>query len=401
MLVNRTIDDEYGDLYTGLLPDYSPINDWTLGTACHGCGIGATDSPTAQSKIIDVTRVYNGTWHDTTYHFGESERNVTVSFTGRAVYVFNLIVNTVPSVSTFTALDFCLDGSFVGTYAHWPNNSTEVEYDVPVYVNTTLVDGPHTLVISTAASIVSLILFDYIIYTIEEDEKPTTQSDSPDVTQTNANGPSTGVLSFEVSTPTELTSHTSTPNTTLAITSNSSHSVASVPTQTSSRDGASASSTHTALGPIVGSVVGGFVALLLLMLVFRHFKLCRRVPPTALAASKEPLDTSSASDQISQHSVQPEAATTDMPYLVATPPATADRPRSELSPIRPSISSRSLLRGIRRFNTAATLQSAVVALRDEVAMLRADGVGVQRRPDTLPPRYEPPRQAREALKLGA
>ncbi|KAI0333960.1 hypothetical protein GY45DRAFT_1207957, partial [Cubamyces sp. BRFM 1775] len=180
MLINRTIDDEYGDPYTGLLPIYNSIlhRGWTQGATCQGCGINTTGSPTSQAGVVDVTRVHNGTWHDSTYHFGEVQRNVTVSFTGRAVYVFNMIANTIPYVSTVTALDFNLDGAFVDSYYHQPNSSAGIVYDVPVYVNTTLVDGPHTLVMTTAISNVSLVLFDYIIYTAEEDAEPTKQPTS-------------------------------------------------------------------------------------------------------------------------------------------------------------------------------------------------------------------------------
>ncbi|KAH9897641.1 hypothetical protein C8Q73DRAFT_681994 [Cubamyces lactineus] len=395
MLINRTIDDEYNDLYTSLLPDYSPVNGWIQGATCEGCGIGATDSSTSRAKIVDVTRVYNKTWHDSTYLLGELERSITVSFTGRAVYVFKLIANTVPSISTFTALDFYLDDSFVDTYYHRPNRSTGIVYDVPVYVNTTLANGPHTLVISTAARNVSLVLFDYMIYTAEQDERPTQQS-TEETTQISTIGPSTRDISLQPSTPSKSTLQTATHSADPRIASSYSPSVA--PTQASSRDDASGSRARL-VGSIVGDVTGGVVALLLVILFLHFFKRHRRKPSTAPIATQRPSDplSESASDQTPQLSYHSGAAP-DASCPVAIPPATA-RSRSEFSLARPSRSSRSLLQGMWPFNTVATLHSAVVALRDEVAMLRAEGVDVQRRPDTPPPRYEPPPQARKALEL--
>ncbi|KAH9897632.1 hypothetical protein C8Q73DRAFT_605245, partial [Cubamyces lactineus] len=162
-LVNRTIDDEYGDIYTGLMPEYEPVIEWAQGATCTGCGIHSTTSPLG---VVDVHRVHNGTWHDSTYHNGEPITNITVKFTGHAVYVFNMIANTVPSTSTLTVLDFVLDGVYVDKFTHIPDSSADVLYDVPVYVNSTLMHGPHTLVIAAASdSFVSLTLFDYIVYT--------------------------------------------------------------------------------------------------------------------------------------------------------------------------------------------------------------------------------------------
>ncbi|KAI0326740.1 hypothetical protein GY45DRAFT_1230526, partial [Cubamyces sp. BRFM 1775] len=161
-LVNRTIDDEYGDIHTGLVPTYEPIPGWAQGAACSTCGIRAGTSP----GMVDMDRVHNGTWHDSTYHNGEPTRNITVKFTGRAVYVYNLIANAVPSTSTLTIIDFILDGVHVDTYTHSPDDSTNILYDVPVYVNSSLKHGQHTLVMASGSdSFVSLMLFDYIVYT--------------------------------------------------------------------------------------------------------------------------------------------------------------------------------------------------------------------------------------------
>jgi hypothetical protein len=39
ILTNRTIDDQYGDKLTGLLPQYSPSGVWNQGNGCVPCAI--------------------------------------------------------------------------------------------------------------------------------------------------------------------------------------------------------------------------------------------------------------------------------------------------------------------------------------------------------------------------
>ena len=59
VLVNRTIDDFYGDSVTGALPVYSPSDGWTSGNTCVGCRFN--------SSIADVNKTFDKTWHDATY----------------------------------------------------------------------------------------------------------------------------------------------------------------------------------------------------------------------------------------------------------------------------------------------------------------------------------------------
>ncbi|KAI0326753.1 hypothetical protein GY45DRAFT_1309882, partial [Cubamyces sp. BRFM 1775] len=158
-LVNHTIDDKYGDSTTGALPVYQPDDGWAQGDKCGGCNI--KPSPAGS---VDVSRVHNGTWHDSTYHPDSPERTINVTFTGQAVYVFNLIANTIPGTSTVTNLTFYVDGTFTSSYAHTPDNGPAILYDVLVF-HTDLPHAPHTLTISSGGSSASLLLFDYIIYT--------------------------------------------------------------------------------------------------------------------------------------------------------------------------------------------------------------------------------------------
>lgn len=73
VLINRTIDDEYGDPITGIMPVYNPPDAWAQGAKCPGCG--AQPSPNL---------AFNGTWHDSTYFasVGGPAHSIAISFNG-------------------------------------------------------------------------------------------------------------------------------------------------------------------------------------------------------------------------------------------------------------------------------------------------------------------------------
>ena len=90
---------------------------------------------------------------------------MTVSFTGNAVYVYNIIPNSADTfIDTYLALDFHLDGDLVSTFTRFADSSSVIEFNALVYSNTSLEEGEHTLVMA-AEDIQTLILFDYIEYT--------------------------------------------------------------------------------------------------------------------------------------------------------------------------------------------------------------------------------------------
>ncbi|KAI0640179.1 hypothetical protein C8Q77DRAFT_1020693, partial [Trametes polyzona] len=155
-LVNRTIDDNDS---TSSAPRYLPKGGWAFGPECTGCSI---------SQYVDRTQVFDRTWHDSTYYPDRgAEHNVTVTFTGQAVYVFNMLSDYIPTVATFTNLTFVLDGEHVANYTRKSvsQGPQPLHYHEPVYVNTSLQDGEHTLVMSAGGGGESLILFDYLVYT--------------------------------------------------------------------------------------------------------------------------------------------------------------------------------------------------------------------------------------------
>ncbi|KAI0754139.1 hypothetical protein C8Q80DRAFT_1067193, partial [Daedaleopsis nitida] len=155
---NRTIDNFYGDSDTGLVPEYLP-GPWSEGDTCPGCR--------AQP---DPSKAFRGTWSDTTHHGGDPEteaRIIKISFTGTAVYAYNIIANYIEWIDTLTNLSFILDGEDTHRpYVHSPTSSTDYEYDVNIFTQENLENTDHVLEIHGVGDTTpSLVLFDYAIYT--------------------------------------------------------------------------------------------------------------------------------------------------------------------------------------------------------------------------------------------
>ena len=189
-LVNRTIDDEFGDSVTGAVPTYAP-QGWLQGQNCTGCSFN--------SRNVDITQVFNGSWHSAMHIPGNTNFNITASFSGIAVYVFNLIALQAP-----TNLTFYLDGEVADTFFHpiQPDGAMGVQYRVPVFSKTGLSNGPHTLEIVSGGTTHSLTLFDYIEYTVDDEAGPV-----PASTSLIASGPATPTRSMPAS-PSTQDSHT-------------------------------------------------------------------------------------------------------------------------------------------------------------------------------------------------
>ncbi|KAI0365392.1 hypothetical protein BV20DRAFT_757191 [Pilatotrama ljubarskyi] len=182
-LVNRTIDDQSGDEETHLAPLYEPAVSgyWQQGPTCTVCAIRPATSPD-EPGAVDSSKVVDGTWHDSTYHTGDPEHTIRISFTGQAVYVFNLLANTqLPGVITFTNLSFTLDDAPAGSYSHFPDSAHGILYGVPVFSNASIPPGRHTLKIVAGGPTPSLILFDYIIYTVDDDSDDGFSTSSVDI----------------------------------------------------------------------------------------------------------------------------------------------------------------------------------------------------------------------------
>ncbi|KAM5539941.1 hypothetical protein V8D89_006444 [Ganoderma adspersum] len=110
----------------------------------------------------NLTKVYNETLHwvwPASSFLGGSPGNVSIRFSGTAVYVYNILTN-LPANFAFT-----LDGSPVAPYDKSGEGEGIYEYFYRqlVYANDNLSHGDHDLVIGGE----SLIIFDYIKYTSE------------------------------------------------------------------------------------------------------------------------------------------------------------------------------------------------------------------------------------------
>ncbi|KAI0640166.1 hypothetical protein C8Q77DRAFT_114749 [Trametes polyzona] len=181
ILVNRTIDDTYGDSVTGLGPSYSPPGSWALGPECVGCAVHAAQSPSVVGRgaEVDLAHTFLGTWHDCTSTL-DVEHNITITFVGQAVHVFNILGNVVADMDATTNLFFTLDNVVVANFSHVPDpDGPELLYNVSVFSMSDLSQAPHTLVISTYGT--SLVLFDYVVYTVDE---PDSNHDPYGISQT-------------------------------------------------------------------------------------------------------------------------------------------------------------------------------------------------------------------------
>ena len=177
-LVNITVDDSFGDPTTGVPPQYSGTtrDQWNAGSPtssdnCTNC--------VARPASLDLNQVYKQTWHDSAIVYN-TRWSITIQFTGSAVYVFNILPNTLrvsspSSVFTVNAdIIFQIDGEDVFHFARIADYSNTILYNQLVYSNTSLDHGPHTLTMTPGGSSDSAILFDYLIYTTESDDTTST-----------------------------------------------------------------------------------------------------------------------------------------------------------------------------------------------------------------------------------
>ncbi|KAI0326743.1 hypothetical protein GY45DRAFT_1328505 [Cubamyces sp. BRFM 1775] len=208
--MNRSIDDENGDSVTGAKPTYLPDEGWSQGAQCPGCHV--------HPGLVDVSLAFDQTWHDGTYHPGQPDRVITVSFTGTAVYVYNLIANVIQYTTTLTNLSFSVDGTYIQQYVHAPDGSeAEILYSVLVFSHTGLSNQPHTLEMRATGPNDSLILFDTVLYTVPE--VPTTLSVARPSSTTPLPISSTSTIAAFPSVSEPSTSHQSTSPTTSYATS--------------------------------------------------------------------------------------------------------------------------------------------------------------------------------------
>ncbi|KAG6885300.1 hypothetical protein C0993_003461 [Termitomyces sp. T159_Od127] len=208
---NRTIDDTFGDLVTGVKPIYVP-NPWQ-GPECSGCSI----KPPTEKAFMQTYSAF------TYMEEKMPSMSIQFSFQGTAVYVYFILANSVnDGVTTETLCDFLLDGKNVSTFHHIPTSSPNFDFNALAFNRTNLTNINHELKILTSGVNRHLFTsFDYAEYTFD-DTVPTAPASSS-VTQQE--------------TPT-----------TIPTSSGTSHS--------------------TPIGVVVGGVVGGIVILGIILLIF-------------------------------------------------------------------------------------------------------------------------------------
>ncbi|KAH8104029.1 hypothetical protein BXZ70DRAFT_1062554 [Cristinia sonorae] len=158
LLVNRTIDDQYGDEVTGQQVAYSGM--WNQGNDCTWCAYHP-----------NASLAHNGTWHDGLYVPSHDDPLLTFSFSfnGTAVYIFNILTRL-----TQTNVGITLDGKFMQNYTKFQNVSVfeQYQYNVPIFAMDGIPFGEHTVTVTSGGSVDDLILFDYAIYTTDVDQLP-------------------------------------------------------------------------------------------------------------------------------------------------------------------------------------------------------------------------------------
>lgn len=162
--VNVTVDDTFGGNDGTVIPEYLPANGpWHVGSPTEQCDVCAI-----KPSELDTSQIFDQSWHHGSYLLN-NPISVQVTFPGTAVYVYNVVPNTIPGANTFMNISFAIDGETVGQFLHVPDSISEIMYNHLVYANTTLSDSPHTLVMSASGSNESFIFFDYLLYTTEVD----------------------------------------------------------------------------------------------------------------------------------------------------------------------------------------------------------------------------------------
>jgi len=181
VLVNVTIDDSVGDPLTGASIIYTPSDAWNSGpAACNKCLVHP-----------DVKKLESGTWHASTFSVnvtGNLHPNVplsaSVQFNGSAVYVFCALSRSSTAPDGDSDMAFYIDGVQAGSFTQRAIGSAGFDYRVPVYANTALTPGNHTIEVQNGQrnGNQSLMILDSIVYSYENGLAPASQVDGSPTT---------------------------------------------------------------------------------------------------------------------------------------------------------------------------------------------------------------------------
>ncbi|PFH51667.1 hypothetical protein AMATHDRAFT_2774 [Amanita thiersii Skay4041] len=151
-LVNRTIDDWFGDKITGFKPEFRPPSAWCYNNQLR------TNCPLDELDKLDPNLVFSSTWTMyTSALLSPQDASITLSFKGVAIYVFFIL-----TPALHTQCRFELDGKpFPKPITSY--SSTKLEHRALVFAHAGLENMDHKLVIVPEGS--SMIIFDYVMYT--------------------------------------------------------------------------------------------------------------------------------------------------------------------------------------------------------------------------------------------
>ncbi|KAK0200652.1 hypothetical protein DFS33DRAFT_1363244 [Desarmillaria ectypa] len=194
--INHTIDDTFGDNFTGFQVEYSPAGQpsnasalmWKNASQCTDCVI-----------VPNRSLAMNETWTGATYYPTSENMTARLAFHGSAIYVY-LILSNYPKSSGLVSdviCDFRMDGEVVGSYSHNTDGTNQFEYDILAYSNASMGDEDHTLLLETTGMRPSYVIFDYAVYTNTRASMLSPSSPTQQVlfTSSNAISPSSGVPS--------------------------------------------------------------------------------------------------------------------------------------------------------------------------------------------------------------
>ncbi|PFH51672.1 hypothetical protein AMATHDRAFT_46849 [Amanita thiersii Skay4041] len=196
-LVNRTIDNRYGDEKTRASPTYLPrIGGVWEDETCGACAL----KPNA-------SLAFNNSYISATYHPNFENISVSFDFIGNSVYFyFTLVDDPRPEITSNTECNFTIDGEQVGYFRHDPDRANpKFLYQQLVYYNETLEHGPHhASAVTYGLNYSAFLSFDFARYTVNEslEAQITTSSRSSPTSNTV-----TSVLTTATSSNHQLSSH--------------------------------------------------------------------------------------------------------------------------------------------------------------------------------------------------
>ncbi|KAI0326770.1 hypothetical protein GY45DRAFT_64543 [Cubamyces sp. BRFM 1775] len=170
---------------------YTPSNGWAEGTTCITC-----------TTFPNSSKAQNGTWHNINPKPGVGTPRASFIFTGTGVRVYAILpaysASDDPNVPIIhTDATFFLDNIVQGTdYEYFPPVGADYQYHHLIFNSSTLALGEHTLMVQSSFDDVSVLLLDYIVYTVPDSTTlasgnstittKTSQPQSPTVTTSTA-----------------------------------------------------------------------------------------------------------------------------------------------------------------------------------------------------------------------